>query len=171
MPNNTYSIENTRFAYRTNLAGDPTRSKYADDRRMATFIIPDNLVEEMAANGVRIKQTRPGKNHPNPEEFEPENFVQAQAKFKNRAGEMVKFPPKIYLVCGDNEPRLLDEEDLELIDRIPVKNVKVVLNEYRRTPADPPSLYIRVMYVEQDMDADIYDYNYDPFASEYRGEE
>lgn len=167
MPNNTYSIENTRFAYRTNLAGDPTRSKYADDRRMATFIIPDNLVEEMAANGVRIKQTRPGKNHPNPEEFEPENFVQAQAKFRNRAGEMVKFPPKIYLVCGDNEPRLLDEEDLELIDRIPVKNVKVVLNEYRRTPDDPPSLYIRVMYVEQDMDADIYDYNYDPFASDY----
>lgn len=167
MPNNTYSIENTRFAYRTNLAGDPTRSKYADDRRMATFIVPDNLVEEMAANGVRIKQTRPGKNHPNPEEFEPENFVQAQAKFKNRAGEMVKFPPKIYLVCGDNEPRLLDEEDLELIDRIPVKNVKVVLNEYRRTPTDPPSLYIRVMYVEQDMDADIYDYNYDPFAGDY----
>lgn len=170
MPNNTYSIENTRFAYRTNLAGDPTRSKYADDRRMATFIVPDELVEEMAANGVKIKQTRPGKNHPNPEEFEPENFVQAQAKFKNRAGEMVRFPPKIYLVCGDNEPRLLDEEDLELIDRIPVKNVKVVLNEYRRTPDDNPSLYIRVMYVEQDMDAEIYDYNYDPFASDYKGE-
>ena len=170
MPNNSYVIENTRFAYRTNLAGDPTRSKYADDRRMATFILPDCLVEDMASNGVRIKQTRPGRNHPNPEEFEPENFVQAQAKFRNRAGEMVKFPPKIYLVCGDNEPKLLDEEDLELIDRIPVKNVKVVLNEYRRTPSDPPSLYIRTMYVEQDMDADIYDYNYDPFASEYRGE-
>ena len=170
MPNNTYSIENTRFAYRTNLAGDPTRSKYADDRRMATFIVPDELVDEMAANGVKIKQTRPGKNHPHPEEFEPENFVQAQAKFKNRAGEMVKFPPKIYLVCGDNEPRLLDEEDLELIDRIPVKNVKVVLNEYKRTPDDNPSLYIRVMYVEQDMESGAYDYDYDPFASDYRNE-
>jgi hypothetical protein len=170
MPNNSYVIENTRFAYRTNLAGDPTRSKYADDRRMATFIIPDNLVDDMAANGVKIKQTRPGKNHPNPEEFESENFVQAQAKFKNRAGDMVRFPPKIYLVCGDAEPRLLDEEDLELIDRIPVKNVNVVLNEYRRTPDDNPSLYIRTMYVEQDMYSDYVDYNYDPFASEYRNE-
>ena len=170
MPNNTYSIENTRFAYRTNLAGDPTRSKYADDRRMATFIVPDELVDQMAANGVKIKQTRPGKNHPNPEEFESENFVQAQAKFKNRAGEEVRFPPKIYLVCGDNKPQLLEEEDLELIDRIPVKNVNVVLNEYRRTPDDNPSLYIRVMYVEQDMDADFVDYNYDPFASGYQGE-
>ena len=170
MPNNSYVIENTRFAYRTNLAGDPSRSKYADDRRMATFIVPDNLVEEMAANGVKIKQTRPGKNHPHPEEFEPENFVQAQAKFKNRAGDMVRFPPKIYLVCGDTEPRLLDEEDLELIDRIPVKNVNVVLNEYRRTPDDNHSLYIRTMYVEQDMDSDYVDYNYDPFASEYRNE-
>lgn len=168
MPNNSYIIENTRFAYRTNLAGDPTRSKYADDRRMATFIIPDNLANDMAANGVKIKQTRPGKNHPNPEEFEPENFVQAQAKFKNRAGDMVRFPPNIYLVCGDAEPRLLDEEDLELIDRIPVKNVNVVLNEYRRTPDDNPSLYIRTMYVEQDMDSDYVDHNYDPFASEYR---
>ena len=168
MPNNTYSIENTRFAYRTNLAGDPTRSKYADDRRMATFIIPDELVEEMAANGVKIKQTRPGKNHPHPEEFVPENFVQAQAKFKTQKGDPVRFPPKVYLVCGDNEPRLLEEEDLELIDRINAKNVKVVLNEYRRTPEDNPSLYIRVMYVEQDMDSDIYDYDYDPFASDYR---
>ena len=170
MPNNSYVIENTRFAYRTNLAGDPTRSKYADDRRMATFIIPDNLVDDMAANGVKIKQTRPGKNNPHPEEFESENFVQAQAKFKNRTGDMVRFPPKIYLVCGDAEPRLLDEEDLELIDRIPVKNVNVVLNEYRRTPDDNPSLYIRTMYVEQDMDSDYIDYNYDPFASGYRGE-
>ena len=169
MPNNTYSIENTKFAYRTNLSGDPTRSKYADDRRMATFIVPDELVDEMAANGIRIKQTRPGKNHPHPEEFEPQNFVQAQAKFRNRAGETVRFPPKIYLVCGDNEPRLLDEEDLEIIDRIPVKNVNVTLNEYRRTPEDQPSLYIRVMYVEQDMDSQIYDADYDPFAANYRG--
>lgn len=170
MPNNSYVIENTRFAYRTNLAGDPSKSKYADDRRMATFIIPDNLVDEMAANGIKIKQTRPGKNHPNPEEFESENFVQAQAKFRNRLGEQVKYPPMIYLVCGDAEPRLLEEEDLELIDRIPIKNVNVVLNEYRRTPDDNPSLYIRTMYVEQDMDSDYVDYNYDPFAKSYRNE-
>ena len=168
MPNNSYMIENTRFAYRTNLAGDTSRSTYADDRRMATFIIPDELVEEMAANGVKIKQTRPGKNHPNPEEFEPENFVQAQAKFRNRMGEFVKYLPKIYLVCGDAEPRLLDEEDVGIIDTIPVKNVKVVLNEYHRTPAEPPSLYIRTMYVEQDMSSSYYDADYDPFEADYR---
>ena len=169
MPNhNTYSIENTQFAYRSNLGGDPTRSKYADDRRLATFIVPDKMVNDFVQNGVRVKQTRPGRNHPNPEEFEPVNFVQAQAKYKNQKGEAVKYPPKIYLVCGNSEPQLLDEEDLELIDRIPIKNVKVVLNEYHRNPTDPPSLYIRVMYVEQDMDAEIYDYDYDPFASEYQ---
>ena len=173
MPNNnTYSIENTRFAYRPNLAGDPSRSKYADDRRMATIIIPEELVDEMAKNGVKIKQTRPGRNHPNPEEFVPEYFVQAQAKFRNRANEAVKYPPKIYLVCGNAEPRLLDEEDVGLIDRIPVKNVNVMLNEYHRNPEDPPSLYIHVMYVEQDMDAEIlYDANYDPFAANYRGDD
>ena len=166
MPNTTYSIENTRFAYRTNLAGDPGRSKFADSRRMATFIVPDDLAAEMAANGVHIKQTRPGKNDPHPEEFEPENFVQAQAKYKTQAGDYVKYPPQIYLVCGDEKPRLLEEEDIELIDRIPVAGVDVVLNEYRRTPNDDPSLYIRVLYVRQDMDAAIYDY--DPFADKYR---
>lgn len=165
---NSYEIRDTRFAYRTNLAGDPTRSKYADDRRMATIIIPENIAEEMAANGVKVKQTRPGKNHPHPEEFEPEYFVQAQAKFRNRFGEPVKYPSRVYLVCGDNERRLLDEEDLELIDRIPVKNVKVLLNENRKNPEDRPSLYIRVMDVEQDMDAEIYDYDYDPFAGDYQ---
>lgn len=169
MPNNiSYSIENTRFAYRPNLAGDPTRSKYADDRRLATFIIPENLIENMMENGVRVKETRPGKNHPNPEEFETEHFVQAQAKFHTRNNEPVRFPPKIYLVCGEAEPQLLDEEDLEIIDRIPVKKVNVVLNEYKRNPEDTPALYIRVMYVEQDMDGDPFEYDYDPFASEYQ---
>ena len=165
---NTYSIEGTRFAYRTNLAGDPARSKFADDRRMATFILPDNLVDVMEENGIKVKHTKPGRNHPNPEEFESEPFVQAQAKYRVRSGDPVRFPPKIYLVCGDNPPQLLEEDDLELIDRIPIKNVNVVLNEYRRTPEDSPSLYIRVMYVEQDMDAEIYDYDSDPFASHYR---
>jgi len=163
MNGNTYTIENSKFIYRTNLAGDANQNPYGDDRRMATFLIPADMAEKMEANGIRVKWTRPGKNDPHPEEFEPQPFVQAQAKYTQRNGEKIKFPPKIYIVTGNGEPaELLEEEDLERIDRLPIKNVNVVLNEYIQE-GKAPSLYIRTMYCEVDDTG----YNYDPFADRY----
>ena len=72
-----------------------------------------------------------------------------------------KWPPKIYLVSGEAEPVLLDEESINSLDMCQVRNVNVVLNPYMNERTGRKSLYVRTMYVEQDIDDD-------PFASRYR---
>ena len=70
----------------------------------------------------------------------------------------VKYPPKIYLVAGDSEPRLLTEDTIDVLDKIRVKNVDVTLN--KRFTDMGNTLYVRTMYVEQDIDDD-------PWAGKY----
>ena len=56
---------------------------------------------------------------------------------------------------------LLDEETIDMLDQIRAKNVNVILNTYEYDPVGhQKSLYIRTMYVEQDMDDD-------PYAARY----
>ena len=65
-------------------------------------------------------------------------------------------------MSGEGEPVLLDEDTVEEIDSMRVKNVNVILNAYEYDPANNGlSLYIRTMYVEQDLDDD-------PYAARYR---
>ena len=83
-------------------------------------------------------------------------------KYRNRIGQPVKYPPKVYLVSGNCEPKLLDEDSVGSIDQMRVKNVNVILNPYEYDPANNGmSLYVRTMYVEQDLDDD-------PYAARYR---
>ena len=179
-----YSLHDARTAFRPNLTGDPARSKYGDDRRLIWLKISEDEAEDFKMAGVTVKYTKPGLKNPHPEEFVPEPFVQCQAKFRDQRGDELKYPPKIYLVPPETvdkdgvvhkaEPRLLGEEELGykdqngkyhigIIDRVPIKRVRAVLNEYRRNEDASPSLYINVMYVEQ---ADSV-YDPDPFAKDY----
>ena len=60
---------------------------------------------------------------------------------------------------------LLDEESVSCIDQMRIKNVNVILNPYEYDPVNNGlSLYIRTMYVEQDLDDD-------PYAAQYRRQE
>lgn len=158
----TIAVDNTRFIFQTNLAGDPTKDRYADSRRKATLMIPDlEQAKDLIKAGFKVRETRPREND-DPREFQPEYFVTVLLKYRDKTGRPVKYPPKVYLVSGDNEPVLLDEESVEMIDTIRVKNVNVILNPYEHDPVNHGmNLYIRTMYVEQDLDDD-------PYAARYR---
>lgn len=160
--NVVWSIENTRFVYLTNFSGDAARDNFGDSRRKCNIIIPDEqMARDMMKAGVKVRQTKCGENNPNPEEFVPEYFVTAQLKYRNKIGDQLKYPPRVYLVVGNNEPQALDEESVAVLDSIRVKNVNVMLNQYEYDPVSHGmSMYIRTMYVEQDVDSD-------PFASRY----
>lgn len=179
-----HSLANCTTAFRPNLTGDPTRSKFGDDRRLIWLKISEDEAEDFRMAGVTVKYTKPSSRHPHPEEFQPEPFIQCQAKFYDRFGNPMKYPPKIYLVPPETidrdgvvhkaEPRLLEEEELGykdergqyhigIIDRIPIKRVKAVLNESRSNPDGPTTMYINVMYVEQAESL----YDADPFAKDY----
>lgn len=47
-----------------------------------------------------MHETRPRQDE-DPSEFIPEYFVTVLLKYRNRAGQPVKYPPKVYLVSGD----------------------------------------------------------------------
>ena len=162
MANRVIAVDDTRFIFATNFSGNPEIDRFGDARRKANILLPDiRQAQELTDQGFKIRQTRP---HPDedPSEFVPEYFAQVVLKYRDRAGNPVKYPPKVYLVSGDNEPVLLSEEAVGCIDHMRVRNVNVILNPYEYDPINHGmSLYVRTMYVEQDLD-DV------PYAARYR---
>ena len=158
----TIAVDDTHFIFQTNFAGDPSKDRFADARRKANLLIPDpEQAKDLIKAGFKVRQTRPRQDD-DPNEFVPEYFVTALLKYRNRSGQPVKYPPKVYLVSGNNEPVLLNEDSVSCIDQMRIKNVNVILNPYEYDPANNGlSLYIRTMYVEQDLDDD-------PYAARYR---
>ena len=148
--NKLVSIENTRFIFETNFSGDPRRDKFGSDKRYANIIVPEELAEELIDEGFNVRCTDPKDG-----EYEKTYFVKATVNYDS------KFPPRIYLVSGDNPPTLLDSESVCNIDTMYIKNVNVILSKYYNAKIDKWSLYVRTMYVEQELDND-------PFAARYR---
>ncbi len=159
---NIICIDDTRFIYETNFSGNSDNDRFGDTRRKANIVIPNpDQAKEMIKNGFKVRNTKPRPDD-DPDEFEPEFFVTAILKFRDKRGNLVKYPPHVYLVSGDSEPVLLDEDTVGRLDDIRVKNVNVVLNPYVfDAENDGKNLYIRTMYVEQDLDDD-------PYAARYR---
>ena len=153
----TIAVENTKFIFATNFAGDPTKDRYSDARRKANLLIPDKeQAKDLIKAGFKVRETRPRQDD-DPNTFVPEYFVPVLLKYRDRTGKEVKYPPKVYLVSGDAEPVLLSEDTVKKVDEVRVKNVNVILNPYEYDPVNNgQSLYIRTMYVEQDLDDDPY---------------
>lgn len=146
------NIEGASFIFMTNFSGDPARSgKYPSTARQANLTIPDvDLARDLIDEGFKVKLTKPREGEE--EGFVPTYFIPIKVNYQ------VKYPPKIYLVAGDAEPRLLTEDTIDVLDKIRVKNVDVTLN--KRFTDMGNTLYVRTMYVEQDVDDD-------PWAGKY----
>jgi hypothetical protein len=148
----TYVLNNTRFIFRPNFAGDPSKDKFGSATRKATIVIPDKaLADEMTANGINVKVLEPRDATE-----EPVYFVTIIANFNSRVA------PKMYLVSNGGEPVLLDEDTVGEIDNSYVTNVNASLNPWFNENTGKTSLYIRTMYVELEVEDD-------PFAGMYKG--
>lgn len=145
-------IDDTRFIFQTNFSGDPTRDRYGSTARYANIIIPtEEQANELSEMGINVRQTKP---RPDDEDFTPTYFVKAKVNYDS------DFPPEIYLISGNNERRLLDEDSVGMLDNIYVVNVCAKLNPYYSARNDSWSLYVSLMYVEQDVEDD-------PWAKRY----
>ena len=146
------TIEGTRFIFRTNFAGDPEADRFRSSQRKGNIIIPDEgLARELLGDGFNIKQTRPKEGEE--DGFEPTYFASVIVNFDSM------YPPRVFLLSGDSEAVRLDADSIGIIDRMRIKNVDIVLNP-REYEEGKFTLYVRTMYVEQDLDDD-------PFASKY----
>lgn len=146
-------VDDTKFIYQTNFSGDPDRDRFGSDSRKGNLIIPTaEQAQELVDLGFNVRETTP---KPDEEEgFEPTYFVSVIANYDST------WPPRIYLVSGDAAPVLLDEKSVGIVDRCYVLNVNAVLNPYHNPKTGRSSLYIKTMYVEQDVEED-------PYASRY----
>lgn len=148
------SIENTRPIFITNFSGDPERDRFGSEARQLNLVIPDEeQARDLVDEGFNVKQTKPRED--DGEEFEPTYYINVKLNYNS------DYPPRVYLVSGDAEPVLLDEESVDMLDRCYILNINVVLNPYYNQRTDRKSLYVRTMYVEQDIEED-------PFATRYR---
>ena len=147
-------IENTRPIWTTNFSGDPARDRFGSTARKVSIIIPSaDQARDMIDEGFNVKMTKPREDADS--DFAPEYYISVNINYDSN------WPPKIYLVSGDAEPVLLDEDSVNGLDYCRIKNINAVLNPYNNPNTHRNSLYVQTMYVEQDVESD-------PFASRYR---
>lgn len=152
MRTNLVIVENGKFIFDTNFAGDPKKDRFGSDERKANLVIPDiDLARELIDDGFNVRLTKPRVG----EEagFVPRYFVKVKLNYKST------WPPKVYLVTDEDKSVLLDEESVACLDDIWVDRVNAVLNRYEGP--NGKSLYVKSMEVYQKVDDD-------PISAKYR---
>lgn len=148
------SIEGTRFIFGTNFEGNPDKDTYKSSARKGNIILNDEQAKELIKQGFNVKVTKPKPD--SLDDFEPTYYVSINVKY----GENPNLWPKVYLVSADEDPMLLGPDSIGTIDDIWVDNVDVICGQYEYSPGKS-TLYVRVMYVTQHIEEDL-------FASKYR---
>ena len=152
MRTNLVIVENGKFIFDTNFAGDPKKDRFGSDERKANLVIPDiDLARELIDDGFNIRLTKPRVGEE--EGFVPRYFVKVKLNYKST------WPPKVYLVTDEDKSVLLDEESVACLDDIWVDRVNAVLNRYEGP--NGKSLYVKSMEVYQKFDDD-------PISAKYR---
>ena len=145
MRTNLVIVENGKFIFDTNFAGDPKKDRFGSDERKANLVIPDiDLARELIDDGFNIRLTKPRVGEE--EGFVPRYFVKVKLNYKST------WPPKVYLVTDEDKSVLLDEESVACLDDIWVDRVNAVLNRYEGP--NGKSLYVKSMEVYQKVDDD-----------------
>lgn len=146
-------IDDTKFIFQTNFAGDPTVDRFGSNKRRGNIIIPDpEMAQELFERGFKVKATKPKPGEE--EDFEPTYYISAMLNYDSA------FPPEVYLVSGNGSPVPLDADSVGIVDKCYVLRVRVALNPYENPKTGIKSMYIRTMYIEQDVAND-------PFAHMY----
>lgn len=146
-------LEDTKFIFKTNFAGDPNEDRFRSSKRRGNVIIPDpEMAQALFDAGFKVKATKPKPGEE--EDFEPTFYISVTLNYDS------PWPPEVYLVSPGAAPVLLDADSVGVIDKAYVLRVRVALNPYENPTTGIKSMYIRTMYVEQDV-AD------DPFAHIY----
>lgn len=152
MRTNLVIVENGKFIFDTNFAGDPKKDRFGSDERKANLVIPDiDLARELIDDGFNVRLTKPRVGEE--EGFVPRYFVKVKLNYKST------WPPKVYLVTDEDKSVLLDEESVACLDDILVDRVNAVLNRYEGP--NGKSLYVKSMEVYQKVDDD-------PISAKYR---
>lgn len=146
----------TNFIFDTHFAGKRReRDRYNPAGRSFSIIIPDeDYARMMMEDGFDVRTTKPRPGYE--EDFEPEYYVNVYMKYKSENGAS---DPVVNLIKEDFDGKYsvpLDEHTVGNLDDIRIKrnSVRAVLSPYTKGGGDHPTLYLQILYVEQDTDSD-----------------
>lgn len=166
---NLINIMDTSFMFGekgVNLSGNPAKSKVGSNQRNCLIKVPDpHQAFELKEKGIEVMETRPREDQ-DPDDFVPDYFIRGILSYADKYGNRHKFPPEIYLVNENEEAVPIDEDSVgpiidDLAARGRVKAVHVILNTSEKKNGNGFNLYIKTMYVEQNIEDD-------PIASRFK---
>lgn len=152
-----FVFEDTNFIFTTHFAGKKREGdRFPVNGRSCKIIIPSKeLAEELLDSDFDVKKTTPPEGREN--EFEPEFYINCQIKYKSEGGAD---DPIICLVKEDRHGREYSVDlDIETIDnldniRFARNTVCATLSPYTKGGGDHPTLYVKTLYVKQDVESD-----------------
>lgn len=108
-------LEDVQIAFR-NFAGKEGPYNKAGDRNFA-ILLDDELAEQMLRDGWNVKHLKPRED-----DEAPQAYISVAISYKNR-------PPKIALITS-KAITYLEEDQLDLLDWVDIKEADVTLNPY-----------------------------------------
>lgn len=122
------NIEDAEFVYRTNFAGEKKGPYDEEGERYFNVKVPVDIANALADDGWNVKWTKPGANHPNPEEHVSEPYVVVAIGYKFRA-------PQVVLIRkgsdGKENPTFITERTIGTLDNAEFEKVDVVIRARR----------------------------------------
>jgi hypothetical protein len=113
------TIEDLEFIYNTNFAGEHRPPYDKEGERYFNAKINPEIAEQLDRDGWNVKWSKPGQNHPNPDEFVPEPYIVVSIGFKFR-------PPTILLIRNDR-PTVITEKTCGILDSTEFEKVDVTI--------------------------------------------
>ena len=134
-------IEDARLTYK-NFRGEGSKYNREGDRNFAVIIPNDEIKDILVEAGwnVKIKEPRDGYE-------DPFMFLPVKIKFNNRG-------PAIYVLSGNNPPRRLNEDTIDMLDEIDIAGVNLDLRPYEWEVNGKQGItaYLQAMEVIQNLD-------------------
>lgn len=137
------SFEGRHFVFDTKFSDRP--DKFGNEARYAYINLTDEEAADLKARGFYVKQTEGSEKYP------AEWYTKITVKY----GDNEVLWPKVYLVSEDAEPYLYSDKNIARVDDLWISNVDVVCAPYEYRPGEF-SLYVRFMYLTQNVTADPY---------------
>lgn len=131
------SIAGAHIGFR-NFAGQEGPYNKAGDRNFVIFLDPD-MAKRLTDEGWNVKYPKPYEDPNQDDERQP--YLPVTVAFNN-------FPPKVALIAGSST-KLLEENEVEMLDWAELQNVDLVIRPYNWTVNGKSGVkaYLKAIYV------------------------
>lgn len=144
------TIEGARIIFR-NFTGRPSQFNAEGDRNFHV-VLEEEQARQLEADGwtVRWPKARPDLNE---DEDTRQPTLPVTVKYRNRLGEPVMRPPRVYMITGRNRVAL-GEGEVELLDDSDIQNVDLIVRpfDWEFAGRSGISAYLQTLYVTVQLD-------------------